>query len=49
MERGVDGFRVDAVDRLVKDLELRDDPPADEPFPLPVHPDFGHLGGNSPG
>ena len=27
-ERGVDGFRVDAVDRLVKDLALRDDPAA---------------------
>ena len=26
--RGVDGFRVDAVDRMVKDAELRDDPPA---------------------
>ena len=37
--RGVDGFRVDAVDRLVKDLELRDDPPGKAPFPLPVHPD----------
>ena len=38
-DRGVDGFRVDAVDRLVKDLELRDDPSGAEPFPLPVHPD----------
>jgi alpha-glucosidase len=38
-DRGVDGFRVDAVDRLVKDLELRDDPASREPFPLPVHPD----------
>lgn len=41
--RGVDGFRVDAVDRLVKDLGLRDDPPGAEPFPLPVHPDQSHL------
>ena len=41
--RGVDGFRVDAVDRLVKDLELRDDPQAAEPFPLPVHPDQQRL------
>lgn len=39
VDRGVDGFRVDAVDRLVKDLELRDDPPGRAPFPLPVHPD----------
>ncbi len=38
-ERGVDGFRVDAVDRLVKDPDLRDDPPGATPFPLPVHPD----------
>ncbi len=43
VERGVDGFRIDAVDRLVKDLELRDDPPGAEPFPLPVHPDQQHL------
>ena len=42
-DRGVDGFRVDAVDRLVKDRDLRDDPPADEPFPLPVHRDQQHL------
>ena len=28
-----------AVDRLVKDLELRDDPLGEAPFPLPVHPD----------
>ena len=34
--RGADGFRVDAVDRMVKDAELRDDPPAREPFPLPM-------------
>jgi alpha-glucosidase len=37
--RGADGFRVDAVDRLMKDPELRDDPAAEDPFPLPVHPD----------
>ena len=28
LERGVDGFRIDAIDRLLKDPELRDDPPA---------------------
>ena len=39
LERGVDGFRVDAVDRLMKDRELRDDPRGDAPFPLPLHPD----------
>jgi alpha-glucosidase len=36
IERGVDGFRLDAIDRLVKDPELRDDPPAAEPFGLPL-------------
>ena len=41
--RGVDGFRVDAVDRLVKDPELRDDPPASEPFPLPLPQDYARL------
>ena len=28
VERGVDGFRVDAIDRPIKDVELRDDPPS---------------------
>jgi alpha-glucosidase len=32
--RGVDGFRVDAVNVMVKDAELRDDPPASGEFPL---------------
>ena len=36
LRRGVDGFRVDAVNVLVKDAELRDDPPATETFPLPL-------------
>ena len=27
-ERGVDGFRLDAIERAMKDRELRDDPPA---------------------
>ncbi len=35
-ERGIDGFRVDALDRLMKDPELRDDPLADTSFALPV-------------
>jgi alpha-glucosidase len=34
--RGVDGFRLDAIDRLVKDPQLRDDPPSSEPFGLPL-------------
>ena len=36
LRRGVDGLRVDAVNVLVKDAELRDDPPATETFPLPL-------------
>ena len=43
IDRGVDGFRIDAVDRMVKDAELRDDPPGRAPFPLPVHPDQQSL------
>jgi alpha-glucosidase len=34
VERGVDGFRIDAIDRLLKDPQLRDDPPSAEPFGL---------------
>jgi alpha-glucosidase len=34
IERGVDGFRIDAIDRLMKDPELRDDEPSNEPFGL---------------
>ncbi len=37
--RDVDGFRIDSVDTLVKDEQLRDDPPATVPFGLPLrHP-----------
>jgi alpha-glucosidase len=36
--RGADGFRVDAIDRLMKDPELRDEPPRTEPFPFPLNP-----------
>jgi alpha-glucosidase len=36
LDRGVDGYRIDAIDRLLKDPELRDDPPAGEPFGLPL-------------
>jgi alpha-glucosidase len=43
LARGVDGFRMDAVDRLMKDAELRDDPPARGPFPLPLHAEHGAL------
>jgi alpha-glucosidase len=36
LERGADGYRIDAIDRLLKDPLLRDDPPAAEPYGLPV-------------
>ncbi|MDX6688959.1 MAG: alpha-glucosidase [Solirubrobacteraceae bacterium] len=42
-DRGADGFRLDAIDRLLKDLELRDDPPASAPPLLPEHADAGTL------
>ena len=38
VDRGVDGFRLDALDRLMKDPELRDDPPATHPSGLPGDP-----------
>jgi len=34
IDRGVDGFRIDAIDRLLKDPGLRDDPRSSEPFGL---------------
>jgi len=43
IERGVDGFRLDAIDRLIKDAELRDDPPASGDFPLPLRQDAAKL------
>src|SRR4051794_11479997 len=43
LERGVDGFRLDALDRLLKDPELRDDPPATGPPPLPLYPEHAQL------
>jgi alpha-glucosidase len=42
-DRGADGFRVDAVQGLAKNPDLRDDPPAAQPFPLPLHPDAAGL------
>ena len=36
IERGAAGYRVDAIDRLLKDQELRDDPPASGDFGLPL-------------
>jgi alpha-glucosidase len=43
LDRGVDGFRVDALTAIVKDAELRDDPPATGHFPLPLTGEFGEL------
>jgi alpha-glucosidase len=43
LERGADGYRVDAIDRLLKDPQLRDDPPASEPFGLPLREDEAKL------
>ena len=43
LDRGVDGFRVDAIDRLVKDSEMRDDPPASVPFALPLGEEHARL------
>jgi alpha-glucosidase len=42
-DRGVDGFRLDAIDRLIKDERMRDDPPASRPFPLPHRPEYDSL------
>ncbi len=41
--RGVDGFRADALQQLMKDPGLRDDPVATEPFPLPLGDEYGRL------
>jgi alpha-glucosidase len=43
LDRGADGFRLDAIDRLVKDAELRDDPPATGEFPLPQREEAARL------
>jgi alpha-glucosidase len=43
LERGVDGFRLDAIDRLVKDPQLRDDPLATGPPPLPLPEDHARF------
>ena len=43
LDRGVDGFRLDALDRLVKDRELRDEPAATRPFGLPLREEEAGL------
>lgn len=42
LDRGVDGFRVDAIEFLIKDQRLRDNPPAGPPLP-PWSPEPGGL------
>jgi alpha-glucosidase len=43
LDRGVAGFRVDAIDRLIKDDQLRDDPPASAPLALPLPEEYARL------
>ncbi|MDQ2896916.1 MAG: alpha-amylase family glycosyl hydrolase [Actinomycetota bacterium] len=43
VKRGIDGFRLDALDRISKDAELRDEPPAGGPPPLPLDPTDAEL------
>jgi alpha-glucosidase len=43
LDRGADGFRLDAIDKLIKDDRLRDDPPASGRFPLPLHEEAAGL------
>jgi alpha-glucosidase len=43
IERGADGYRIDAIDRLMKDPELRDDPPASAPYGLPLSDEEAKL------
>ena len=43
LDRGVDGFRLDAIDRLMKDPQRRDDPPATGPPVLPLPEDHARF------
>jgi alpha-glucosidase len=43
LDRGADGFRLDALTALLKDSALRDDGVAREPFALPLHPQRARL------
>src|SRR5436190_6313840 len=43
LDRGVDGFRIDAIDRLLKDPDLRDDPPARAAPALPLLGEYATL------
>jgi alpha-glucosidase len=52
LDRGVDGYRIDAIDRILKDPQLRDDPPATESYGLPLTEEQARLAltrsGNAP-
>jgi alpha-glucosidase len=52
LRRGAAGYRIDAIDRLLKDEQLRDEPPATEPFGLPLTEEEAKLAhiyaGNAP-
>src|SRR2546421_3975028 len=43
LDRGVAGFRLDAIARLPKAPRFRDDPPASAPFPLPLPSEYAGL------
>ena len=43
LHRGVDGFRLDAVNVIGKDADLRDDPPASGEFALPLMGESAEL------
>jgi alpha-glucosidase len=42
-ELGADGFRLDAINYMMKDADLRDEPAASEPFALMEREDYGQL------
>ncbi|MDX2170976.1 MAG: alpha-amylase family glycosyl hydrolase [Deltaproteobacteria bacterium] len=41
LARGVDGFRVDVIHKMIKDDQFRDNPPPDESDPHPLRDYFG--------
>ena len=43
LERGADGFRIDAMQTMMKDAALRDDPPASAEFGLPLPTEYAAL------